>query len=408
MQATKTTVLISGICALVLTMGVARYSFTPMIPHMQEQMGLTEGVAGWLAGWNYIGYLTGLFMVWLIKDLRLKDYFFRYGLIMAVMATAVMALNDNRLVWYVSRYFAGISTAMGFMLGTGLVLKWLIHNKQKTELGIHFAGAGLGIVAGAIVVELTARGALFDLSWRGQWFALAAFGVIMAIPAMYFMPMPKAELLDEAKSYSRENEPPASWLWLLQIAYICAGFSNTMNVTFTSLIAELQPLAGSGTIMWGLVGLAAIPAPYLWIRSTRNIGDLTSLKIAFALNIMSNLLISMSTSYAATAMSSLMFGFSFMGIVSLTLSVVGKHYGYRATQIMARLTLTYCLAQIASPIMSGMIAEATGSFRPSLYVVSGIMIVGLLCLLVLKNVERKRRRADEDETEFVVAANSGV
>ena len=76
-QPNRISVLFSGICALILSMGIARYSFTPMIPAMQEQVAVTESLAGWLAGWNYIGYLTGLFIVWLISDLRAKDFFYR-------------------------------------------------------------------------------------------------------------------------------------------------------------------------------------------------------------------------------------------------------------------------------------------------------------------------------------------
>ncbi len=87
----KFTVMFAGICALILTMGIARYSFTPMIPYMEDQAGMTESLSGWLAGWSYIGYLVGLFIVWLMKDLKLKDYFYRYGLFLAVCSTAIIS-----------------------------------------------------------------------------------------------------------------------------------------------------------------------------------------------------------------------------------------------------------------------------------------------------------------------------
>ena len=40
----KFTVMFAGICALILTMGIARYSFTPMIPYMEDQTGMTESL----------------------------------------------------------------------------------------------------------------------------------------------------------------------------------------------------------------------------------------------------------------------------------------------------------------------------------------------------------------------------
>ncbi len=383
-QPNRFTVMFAGVCALVLTMGIARYSFTPMIPYMQTQTGMSEGLAGWLAGWSYIGYLAGLFMVWLMRDLRLKDYFYRYGLFIAVFTTVIMALHDHRLVWYLSRFFAGISTALGFMLGTGLVLKWLIHNNHKQEMGLHFAGAGIGIVVGALVVDYAADSLLGGLDWRGQWFALAGFGLLLLVPAFLLMPFPKSEQIEEAVKIDRSQEPSARWLTLLTIAYVCAGFSNTVNVTFTSLITEYIPLENQGTIMWMYVGLAAAPAPFIWDRFARKFGYLNSIRAAFAMNIASNFLMTALVSYSAVLLSSILFGFAFMGIVSLTLTIIGNKYRYRATQVMAQLTLGYCIAQIISPIVAGSIAEISGSFNLALFVVSGIMVLGMLCLSMMK------------------------
>ncbi len=383
-QPNKYTVMFAGVCALILTMGIARYAFTPMIPYMQTQTGMSEGLAGWLAGWSYIGYLAGLFMVWLMRDLRLKDYFYRYGLFIAVFTTMIMAFHDHRLVWYLSRFFAGISTALGFMLGTGLVLKWLIHNNQKEEMGLHFAGAGLGIVVGAVIVDFAADHLFGGVGWRGQWFALAAVGALLLVPAFFLMPFPKSEQIEEAVNVDRSAEPSKRWLTLLTIAYICAGFSNTVNITFTSLITEYIPLENQGTIMWMYVGLAAAPAPFVWDRIARKIGYLNSIRAAFGVNIASNFLMTASTSYIAILLSSVFFGFAFMGIVSLTLTIIGNKYRYRATQVMAQLTLGYCFAQIISPIVAGIIAEESGSFNLALFSVSGIMVFGMFCLSLMK------------------------
>lgn len=395
-KATRLSVLFSGICALILSIGIARYSFTPMIPSMQAQVGLSEGLAGWLAGWNYIGYLTGLFLVWLLSDLRAKDFFYRYGLLVAIIATALMAAHDNRVVWYASRFFAGISSATGFMLGTGLVLNWLHHNGYKGELGIHFAGIGLGIIVTAIAVDLTDLGAVFAVNWRLQWVILAGVGFLLMIPAVGLLPMPKQEEVEmsrEGYEMRKVALPSEKWLWLMQGAYFCAGFSNTVNVTFTSLITELQPLEGLGAKMWLLVGIAATPAPFLWDRIARRLGGLNALKLAFATNAIGNICLALSHSLMATAFACVLFGFTFMGIVSLTLSTVGRQYGTKATQIMARLTLGYCIAQILSPIISGSIAEFTGDFRLSLYVVSGFMVVGMFCLLLLREEHKKFERS---------------
>lgn len=397
-RSSKYSVLLSGVCALILAMGIARYSFTPMIPYMQDQTGMTESLAGWLAGWNYIGYLAGLFMVWLLRDLRAQDFFYRYGIVISVISTAIMACHDNSLIWYLSRFFGGISTALVFMLGTGLIANWLERHGHKEDLGIHFSGLGLGIILGAIIIEFAARNIMGGLGWQGQWFALALFGVIFATPAFFLLPFPDKDQIEESKKQkiNKSDEPSKKWLLMITAAYICAGFSNTTNVTFTSLITELIPLQSQGTLMWVLVGVGAAPAPFIWEKIAHRTGFLRAIRAAFVLNIASNLLMTFAdSSFYATkdpffcvASSSLLFGFSFMGIVSLTLRIIAYKYRYKATQVMAQLTLGYSLAQIISPIFSGIVAEMTGSFNIPLFVVSLIMVIGLICLSLIKREGR--------------------
>ncbi|MDB2665095.1 YbfB/YjiJ family MFS transporter, partial [Porticoccaceae bacterium] len=325
-------VLISGIFALILSMGIARYSFTPMLPAMQSQLGITESLAGWLAGWHYIGYIVGLFIVWLITDLRAKDFFYRYGLVVSVIATTFMAASDHSLIWYVSRFFAGVSSATSFMLGTGLILNWLNQNGYKSELGLHFSGIGIGIMVSALIVDNSGLGTWLDLNWRSQWLTLAAVGSMLLIPAMILLPRPRELEIQSLKDDNigvgdLKQLPPVRWLVLMQFAYFCAGFSNTINVTFTSLITELQPLEGLGARMWLLVGIAATPAPFIWDRVARQIGRLNALSWAFVINIVGNLSLAMTNSIETTAIAATLFGFTFMGIVSLTLSTVGHLYG---------------------------------------------------------------------------------
>ena len=373
-------------------MGIARYSLTPMIPHMQNQLDLSSTGAGILAGLNYWGYLTGLFIVWLISDLRVKDFFYRYGLVVAVIATALMAAHDHPVVWYASRFFTGVASATGFMLGAGLILNWLHHNGYRQELGIHFSGIGLGIIVSALVVDATGLDSLFAVNWRLQWVILSAVGLFLLIPAISLLPMPKENEIEMSKmddigSYSKL--PSTRWMLLMQAAYFCAGFSNTLNVTFTSLITEIQPLEGLGSRMWLLVGISATIAAFLWDRIARIYGRLNMLKVAFALAVIANITLATSYSLTQSMIAAVLFGFAFIGVVSLTLSTVGILYGLKASQVMAQLTLGYCIAQILSPIASGIIAETTGNFRLPLYIVSGFMLVGLLCLLGLRSEHKE-------------------
>ncbi|MBK5931541.1 YbfB/YjiJ family MFS transporter [Halochromatium salexigens] len=392
MSPNRTFVLLSGICALVLTMGVARFAYTPMLAYMQAQTGLSDALAGWLAGWNYLGYLTGVLVVTRMKDLMRKDRLYRISLLLAVATTAMMPLTEfmpmiprleEAWIWGLSRYLAGVSTAGGLMLGSGLILNWLIRHGHRSELGLHFSGLGLGIVLGGLLVELAAP----YTDWRGQWWLLTGVGLLLLIPAWYGLPRPNQGVPLSAHSREAASEPGPLWLWLLQAAYLCAGFGYTINATFTVLITEQQPaLSGQGGLMWLLVGLAAAPAPVLWDRIARRLGYLRSLQTAYLLQIIGILLPVFSASLAAAIASSLLFGLTFIGIVSLVLTMVGVRYPAHPAQIMARLTVGYGIAQIIAPVVAGELAELRGTFDDSLIMVGVIMVLGLLCLLAMERV----------------------
>jgi len=52
-------VLLAGAAALALGVGIGRFAYTPVLPAMQEAAGFGAATAGWIAGWNYLGYLLG-------------------------------------------------------------------------------------------------------------------------------------------------------------------------------------------------------------------------------------------------------------------------------------------------------------------------------------------------------------
>ena len=51
---------------LAVAIGIGRFAFTPILPMMQKDAGLTLAAAGWLASANYVGYFIGaLSAIWI-------------------------------------------------------------------------------------------------------------------------------------------------------------------------------------------------------------------------------------------------------------------------------------------------------------------------------------------------------
>jgi predicted MFS family arabinose efflux permease len=374
-------VMIAGLCSLVLCMGIARFSYTPLLPVMLNETFLNDATGGWLATINYFGYMLGAFIAASISDLRLKDTLYRIGLIVAVVSTIGMALAENYILWSVMRFIAGFSSAAGLLMGTGLVLNWMLRHGRKPELGQHFSGVGLGIATTAAMTMLMAG--RFD--WAQQWQVFTLVAIILAIPAWFWLPPPDSSNKTRSGEMLIDKAPRQKWMMLLFAAYFCAGFGYVITATFLVAIVDNQAaLNGKGALVWLITGLAAAPACVMWDRIARKTGELKALFLAYGINIIGIIIPALNHSLAGVLLSGLLFGATFIGIVSLMLTMVGKFYPTKPAKPMGKLTLSYGVAQIIAPAMSGMIAEATGNYSMPLVLAAVIMGIGMVLLLVLQ------------------------
>ena len=385
-QRERIKVLSAGIFSLILVLGVARFSYTPLLPLMQQQAGLGIAEAGWLAAINYAGYLSGALIASLISDLVLKDRLYRIGMVLAILSTAVMGMTTDVTIWALSRFFAGLSSAAGMLFGTGLILNWLIRHHHRSELGIHFAGIGLGIAGCAAAVAAMSHW----LDWREQWFALTAIGCLLLIPALRWLPPPDTSGMTKSGQKLEDSPPSPLFMRLFMAAYFCAGVGYVVSATFiVAIIEHLPGLAGHGNLVFLAIGIGAAPACINWDFIARRIGDLNALIAAAVLQIIGILLPVVVGGLAAAIFGALLFGGTFIGMVSLVLTMAGRYYPTRPAKMMGKMTLSYGTAQILAPAITGWLATRLGNYDAGLYLAAAVMVVGTILLLILKGVEKR-------------------
>lgn len=390
-QRERMRVLSAGIFSLLLALGVARFAYTPLLPLMQQQAGLGIADAGWLAAINYGGYLCGALLASLISDLVLKDRLYRLGMLLAIASTVVMGLTTDVTIWALSRFVAGMSSAAAMLFGTGLILNWLIRHNHRSELGIHFAGIGLGIAGCAAAVELMHHW----LDWREQWFALSALGCLLAIPALRWLPPPDTSGLTRSGEKMEDNPPSALFMRLFMAAYFCAGVGYVISATFIVAIVDRLPgLSGSGTLVFLALGLSAAPACIIWDFIARRTGEMNALILAAGLQIV-GILLPLSGGIIGALAGAMLFGGTFIGMVSLVLTMAGRYYPTRPAKMMGKMTLSYGAAQILGPAITGWLAAGrAGDYAIGLYLAAGVMLLGTLLLLVLKLVQQRDAMTD--------------
>jgi len=340
---------------------------------------LTDAAAGGLAAINYAGYITGALATAWIDDVRWRHRLYGMGLWLAILTTAAMALSDWMPAWALWRYLGGLCGAAGMLLGSGLVLGWLMRQGRRPELGAFFMGIGLSIV----VTALGAWGlAQWWPLWSSQGLAMAAVGGVFFVPAWLWRPPVPPQVVAAQALVA----PTVSKRWLLTMAasYFAAGWGFVISATFIVAMVEREPaLAGKGTWAWAMVGLAALPAVFVWDRVARRIGDTRALLLAFGLQTCAIVLPVLSGSLAAALAGAVGYGATFIGIVSLTLALVGRRSPNNPGKAMARLTLSYGAAQMIAPVVAGAMAQATGTFHGALCVTAGVMVAGIALLASL-------------------------
>lgn len=374
-------VITAGICALILTVGLARFSYTPMLPIMRAQAGLSALDGGWLATLNYMGYISGALLASLMSKLQHKFVMYRIGLCVALLTTTAMGLTSEVWLWLVLRCLSGISSVAGLLIASGLVMNWLVANQHKTELGLHFAGMGLGIALTGLMVLVM----MDKLSWAEQWWVMGLVGVLFLVPAWFWMPAP--QLTAAMNKAVQSSQPPTRrWMGLMIAIYFCGGFGYVISATFiVAIVSEsLSQFKAGGPWVWVVVGLAAVPSSFIWDWVSQQLGQVQALMLAYLLQIVSILMPIGSHALEAGLLSAALYGGTFVGIVSMTLSMAGRKFPANPAKAMARMTLSYGTTQVLAPAIAGYMAQQTGSYRGALGVAAAVMSVGLGLLFLLR------------------------
>jgi len=99
---------LAGLAALAIAMGIGRFAFTPILPMMLQDAGLSIASGGLLASANYLGYLLGALSAVAIR-LR-PEHAIRANLLVIAAVTLAMAWPLPFAAWLALRLVAGVAS----------------------------------------------------------------------------------------------------------------------------------------------------------------------------------------------------------------------------------------------------------------------------------------------------------
>ena len=225
-------------------------------------------------------------------------------------------------------------------------------------------------------------------------FAFSAIACVLIVPALAWLPAPDTSGVTKSGAAMHDNPPSRLFLGIFMAAYFCAGFGYVISATFiVAIVDQLPGLAGQGALAFLAIGLAATPACFNWDLIARYTGDINALILAAALQIVGIILPVAVGGLLPTLFGALLFGGTFIGMVSLVLTMAGRYYPTRPAKMMGKMTLSYGAAQIIGPAIVGWLATRLGNYSIGLYIAAGVMVLGVMLLVILKMVEKQDAEA---------------
>jgi Uncharacterised MFS-type transporter YbfB len=124
------TVVSQGAAALAVGMGVGRFVYTPILPLMEHQAGLSASMGSSLATANYVGYFIGALIGILVPAVARSRLALRVSLLVVVVTLALMPLTRDAGAWLGLRLIAGIASALLFVIASSAMLARLHQGAQ--------------------------------------------------------------------------------------------------------------------------------------------------------------------------------------------------------------------------------------------------------------------------------------
>jgi predicted MFS family arabinose efflux permease len=335
---------LAGLAALALAQGIGRFAFTPLLPMMQDDAGVTIAQGAALAAANYLGYLVGA--MWAMRPAP-AVLVIRLSIALVAAATLAMGFTHGMATWMVLRFVAGVASAWSLVY----VAAWCIARLKPGSMGVVFAGVGTGVaLAGLLCLGFAKTGA----SSAQGWIVLGIVAVLVtaAVWPVFSGPNGGAQRAGAARL---AWTPEALRLVLCYAAY---GFAYIVPATFVPAMAKaIVPDPAIFGWAWPLFGATAAASTIVLARWQARLGARRIWMIAafvLAAGTAAPLIV---PGLAGILVAAVLVGGTFVTITMAGLQVAREVAGAAAAPLMAAMTAGFGLGQVAGPLLVAQLGE---------------------------------------------------
>lgn len=402
-------------------LGLARFSYTVVLPSMQAGLGLDNTQAGGLATANLVGYSLLAALGGALASRFGPRIVVTAGLITAGLAMLLTGMADGFAAAASWRFVTGLGSGAANVPAMGLLASWFGARRRGLASGVAVAGSSIGlIVLGPLTPRIIEAGG--GAGWRIAWFVFG--GVVLGLALLSFLvlrnhpsDMGLAPLGGDTRGLyepapdhyetAPECQTPApvrgrgglKWglvyrapaVWHLGLVYTAFGFSYIIYMTFFTkyLVEEGGYSPGEAGNLFMIVGWLSLLCGVVWGAVSDVIGRKWAMVIVYLIQAVSFAMFDLWAIPTGFVVSAVLFGITAWSIPAIMAAACGDVLGPRlAPAAIGFVTLFFALGQAAAPTIAGVLADGGGSFGPAFLLAAGVSLLGAVFASLLRPTAR--------------------
>lgn len=362
-----------GLISLAIAMGIGRFLYTPVLPVMMSELGLSASQAGLIASFNYIGYFVGALLAGASFIKGKQRSWVLACLVLSSVTTLLMGLTESIPLFLLLRFLGGVASAFILVFSSALIMEYLGQINRPGLTSIHFAGLGVGVILSTCLSWLLiANGSSWSTLWLGSGILC-----LLAVPLVTYL-IPDFSHADKATTPTAKDDQ--DMMRRITISYGLFGFAYVITATFLIAIARSS---GSHeaieSIIWIAFGFAAIISYAVCDWLMKRLGIFNAYAVTCIIMAVG---ISFSVLWPTTPgliLAAVFLGGTLIGGSGLALNAARLLSGSDPHKAMAIVTASFSLGQIIGPIFAGILKDYSGSYlSPSLTAAMALFIAAAL------------------------------
>ena len=352
---------LAGLCATLVGVGLARFSYTPLLPALIGAGWFAPSGAAYLGAANLAGYLAGALLARRLASRAGATASLRATMALATASLFACAMPLSFAWYFVWRLAAGVAGGVLMVLAAPTILPHVRPERRGVAGGVIFTGVGLGIAASGTLVPLLLRWGLVQ-----TWVGLGVVATVLTAAAWNSWPAAPAPG-DRPVADVAAPAPTSRPLKALYVAYGLDAFGLVPHMVFlVDFVARgLGRGLDTGGSYWVVFGAGALVGPVLAGALGDRIGFRAALRVAFAAQALLVGILAVTAAPGWLLASSLVIGAFVPGMVPLTLGrvheLVGSH-GPARTAAWSRATASFALGQAAAGYGLSFVYARTGDY----------------------------------------------